>query len=72
MENGDSLACSNWYKELLILPWPDSANKFMVISSMATSGQKYLILKLIFPIITVWEKCLKRIHLLIPVTLPMA
>jgi hypothetical protein len=38
MENGDSLSCSNWYKELLILPWPDSVNKFMVISSMTTSG----------------------------------
>ncbi|MBK9637034.1 MAG: T9SS type A sorting domain-containing protein [Bacteroidetes bacterium] len=40
MENGDSLFCSNWYREMLILPWPDSVNKFIVISSMATSGAK--------------------------------
>ncbi|MBK7888686.1 MAG: hypothetical protein IPJ86_15805 [Bacteroidetes bacterium] len=63
MENGDSLFCSNWYKELLILPWPDSVDKFMVISSMATSERKYHILKLIFPIITGWEKCLIKIQL---------
>ncbi|MBK7967189.1 MAG: T9SS type A sorting domain-containing protein [Bacteroidetes bacterium] len=40
MENGDSLFCSNWYREMLILPWPDSVNKFVVIASMATSGTK--------------------------------
>jgi hypothetical protein len=40
MENGDSIATIGWHKELLILPWPDSVNKFVVISSMATSGTK--------------------------------
>ncbi len=40
MENGDSIATPGWYKELLILPLPDSTNKFVVISSMATSGAK--------------------------------
>ena len=40
MENGDSIATISWYRELLILPWPDSVNKFVVISSMATSGTK--------------------------------
>ncbi|MBK7967192.1 MAG: hypothetical protein IPK10_19230 [Bacteroidetes bacterium] len=40
MEGGDSIATVSWYRELLILPWPDSVNKFVVISSMATSGTK--------------------------------
>ena len=40
MENGDSVATVSWYRELLILPWPDSANKFVVIASMASSGEQ--------------------------------
>ncbi len=40
MENGDSIATISWYREILILPWPDSVNKFVVIASMATSGTK--------------------------------
>lgn len=40
MEGGDSIATVSWYRELLILPWPDSVNKFVVIASMATSGTK--------------------------------
>ncbi|MBK9637036.1 MAG: T9SS type A sorting domain-containing protein [Bacteroidetes bacterium] len=40
MVNGDSIASPGWYRELLILPWPDSVNKFVVVSSMTTPGAK--------------------------------
>jgi hypothetical protein len=40
MEGGDSIASPGWHKEILILPWPDSLNKFVVISSMTTTGEK--------------------------------
>ncbi len=40
MENGDTISCSNWYHEMMILPWPDSLQKFAVIHSMATSGAR--------------------------------
>ena len=40
MDNGDTIFCQNWYREMLILPWPDSVNKFGVVSSMTTPGAK--------------------------------
>ena len=40
MDNGDTIFCQNWYREMLILPWPDSVNKFVVVSSMTTPGAK--------------------------------
>ena len=40
MENGDSLFTSAWYKELLILPWPESTNKFVVIACNVTAGAR--------------------------------
>jgi len=36
MENGDKLKTSGWYKEMTILPWPDSATKFLVLLSGET------------------------------------
>ena len=52
MQNGDSIAGSNWYKEMQIIPYPEHPNQFILFSAGVTSsfspGLRYSIIDLNF------------------------
>ena len=52
MENGDSLLSSNWYNEMIIVPFPSSTTKFILFSCGITStlnpGLRYSVIDLSF------------------------